>query len=213
MEPLTTLCVGSLDALVTMLSGVAGDFAQGTDVVVVPTAAAFTGPAEAAWSVATMLAPLDLRVEALMVADRAASAEAYFAQRIRDADLVVLCDGSPLHARTVWRDTPVGEAIDHAGRLVAVGAVATVIGDLMIDPRGGAPTTGLGYRAGLVIAVASSDEQLTRTRDLLGDDQELCVLGHEDAIGFDRERWRVVLGAPVVTRGREIVELGLGDRH
>ena len=195
MEPLTTLCVGSLDALVTMLSGVAGDFAQGTDVVVVPTAAAFTGPAEAAWSVATMLAPLDLRVEALMVADRAASAEAYFAQRI------------------VWRDTPVGEAIAHAGRLVAVGAVATVIGDLMIDPRGGAPTTGLGYRAGLVIAVASSDEQLTRTRDLLGDDQELCVLGHEDAIGFDRERWRVVLGAPVVTRGREIVELGLGDRH
>jgi hypothetical protein len=77
----------------------------------------------------------------------------------------------------------------------------------MIDPRGGAPTTGLGYRSGLVVATSASDEQLGRTRTLLGLDQTLCVLGNGDAVRHDAHGWRVVLGAPVVTRGHDVVEL------
>ena len=35
-----------------------------------------------------------------MITDRSSSDEPYFAQRIRGADLVVLADGSPLHAKS-----------------------------------------------------------------------------------------------------------------
>ena len=203
-----TMAVGSLRALVAV-TGADGAMAieAGADVVIVPTASAFTGLAEAAWALAEALAPLDARVEALMVADRASAGEPHFVRRLGEADVVVLCDGSALHARTVWRATPVGEAIGSARRVVAIGSVTTVVGDPMIDPRGGAPTTGLGYRAGLVIATSTNDEQMERTRSLLGTDHTLCVLGSDDAIAHERGRWRVVLGAPVVTRGHDVVEL------
>jgi len=82
-----------------------------------------------------------------MVVDRVSAGENHFATRIVEASLVVLCDGSALHARSVWRDTPVGEALARARSLVAVGASASVLGEVMIDPRGGAPTTGLGLSA------------------------------------------------------------------
>ena len=86
-----------------------------------------------------------------MVSDRAATKDQYYVDRLVDADLVVLCDGSALHARSVWRDNAFGEAINAASTLVAVGAVASVLGEVMIDPRGGAPTTGLGYRMGAAL--------------------------------------------------------------
>jgi cyanophycinase-like exopeptidase len=207
MEVLT-LAVGSLDTLVAA-TGVGGviELSADADVVIVPTASAFSGLAEAAWAIAEALANLEVRVEALMVADRTSSGEPHFVQRLHDAELVVLCDGSPLHARAVWRETPVGEAINAARRVVAIGSVATVVGDQMIDPRGGAPTTGLGYRTGLVITTPMSDEQTSRTRTLVGPDHLLCVVGHDDAVGHDEHGWRVVLGAPVVTRGHDVVAL------
>ena len=103
--------------------------------------------------------------------DRTSSDEPYFATRIREADLVVLSDGSPLHAKSVWHASLVGEAIRDAMCVVAIGSVASVLGDVMIDPRGGAPTTGLGYRDGPVLSVGASEEQLHRTRTLLGVDR------------------------------------------
>ncbi|MFZ1062135.1 MAG: hypothetical protein WAN30_01535 [Acidimicrobiales bacterium] len=177
---------------------------SGIDVVVVPTAAAFTGAAHAALEVASSLEGLDLQLEALMVVDRASAGEAYFAQRIGDASLVVLCDGAALHARSVWRDTLVGEALAHARRLVGVGAAASVLGEVMIDPRGGAPTTGLGLRAGVAFSAPASAEQLARTRTLLGEDTALVVLGPRGVLVADDDAWRVVVGDDVVvTRGSE----------
>ena len=203
-----TLAVGSLNALFEVTRpGAAMALDADADVVVVPTASVFTGAPEAAWAVAQVLAPLDVRVEALMVADRASADEPYFVQRLGEADLVVLCDGSALHARSVWRASPVGAAIASARRVVAIGSVATVVGDPMIDPRGGAPTTGLGYCNGLVVTTSADDEQLDRTRSLLGPLDTLCVLGDDDAILHDARGWRVVRGAPVVTRGHDVVEL------
>jgi len=69
----------------------------------------------------------------------------------------------------VWRANAFGDAINAAPLLVAIGAVASVLGDVMIDPRGGAPTTGLGYRIGAALCVPSSEDQMLRTRSLLGD--------------------------------------------
>jgi len=204
----TTLVVGSLEALREVLaSGGLVTLASGADVVIVPTAAAFTGITEAAIELSTVFDDIDVKVEALMIAERASCAEPYFAQRIGQADLVVLGDGSALHAMSVWRGTPVGDAIRDTHQLIAVGSCASVLGEVMIDPRGGAPTTGLGYREGLAIGVQASDDQLARTRALLGDEVTLAVLGPRGVVHFDGTKWSKASDDVIVTRAETEVAL------
>jgi hypothetical protein len=204
----STIVVGSLLALKEVAtSGELVRLASGADVVVVPTAAAFTGITEAAIELSSVFDDHDVNVEALMIAQRADCSEPFFAQRISQANLVVISDGSALHAMSVWRATPVGEAIRDATRLIAVGACASVLGEVMIDPRGGAPTTGLGYREGLAIGVQASDEQLSRTRALLGDEVTLAVLGPRGVVYFDGTKWSTASDDVVVTRGETVVAL------
>lgn len=181
---MVTVVAGSLAVLASTLDGL-----DATDVVVVPTAAAFTGAAEAAIAVAAALEGVAGRVEALMVTDRASAAEPYFAQRVAAATLVVLADGSPLHARSVWRDSPVGDALRAARDLAAVGAVATVLFGTMVDPRGGAPTIGLGWRTGPVVTVPSAPGQLARTRGLLEAGLALVVVGPTGALRGEGDDW------------------------
>jgi hypothetical protein len=204
----STFAVGSLLGLAALLA----DHETlrrpvNADVVIVPTAAAFTGITESAVAIAAELEGYDLRVEALMAGDRLALSDPYFARRISEADVVILGDGSPLHARSVWRATDVGVAIDASSTLVAIGSVATVLGDVMIDPRGGAPTTGLGYRSGAALCFAASDEQMARTRSLLAKDVALVTLGATGIVHHDDSGWRVVRGDVVVTRGRDPASL------
>jgi hypothetical protein len=203
----STLVVGSLAALRASLEGgFLGELAGG-DAVVVPTAAAFTGAAEATIGIADALEGTGLRLEGLMVTDRPSADEPHFARRVAEADLVILTDGSALHARTVWRATPFGEALRNARALVAIGSVATVLGDVMIDPRGGAPTTGLGYRPGIAICARESDDLLDRTRSLLKSDVTLAVIGPMGVLGHDGNLWRVVVDDVAVTRGQDYVNL------
>jgi len=202
----STFAVGSLDALGTLLRTGQLVLTDGADVVIVPTAAAFIGLTEAAVLTGAAFDKFDVRVEALMVADRAATTDTYLIERLANADVVVLCDGSALHARSVWRANGFGDAINAATTLVAVGAVASVLGDVMIDPRGGAPTTGLGFRGGAALCLPASDEQTTRTRDLLRD-VTLVVLGPTGIVHHDGAKWSVVGGDVVATRGHDVVEL------
>jgi hypothetical protein len=204
----TITAVGSLVALQEALRR-ADPIAlrDNADVVVVPTAAAFTGAEAAAIEVADVVEPYGVKVEALMNVARASSNEPYFGDRLRAADVVILSDGSSLHARSVWRESLVGEAIRDAHNVIALGAVASVLGDVMIDPRGGAPTNGLGFVSGLVLGVTESDEQLARTRTLLGDDAILAVLGQHGVVHFDGTKWRAVTSDVVTSRGGEFVEL------
>jgi hypothetical protein len=201
-----TYAVGSIDALRALLRDGPLELGADADVVVVPTAAAFTGILESALHTSAVFDDLDVRVEALMVGDRAASNDDYYVNRLRNADLVVLCDGSALHARSVWRANEFGNAINAASMLVAIGAVASALGDVMIDPRGGAPTTGLGYRSGAALSVPASDEQMSRTRSLLSD-VPLIVLSPSGVVRHDGEKWSVVAGEITVTRGHDDVAL------
>jgi hypothetical protein len=201
-----TYAVGSLDALRTLLRDGPLELAADADVVIVPTAAAFTGILEAALHTSAVFDDLDVSVEALMVSDRAATNDDYYANRLHKADLVVLCDGSALHARAVWRANDFGNAINAASTLVAIGEVASALGDVMIDPRGGAPTTGLGYRGGAALSVPASEEQMARTRSLLSD-VTLIVVSPSGVVRHDGEKWELVVGDVTVTRGHDVVEL------
>jgi hypothetical protein len=201
--------VGSNGALAELARGSSpARLAPGDDVVLVPTAAAFSGATEAAVRLAALLEPTGARVEALMVADRTSADEEYFARRVAEADWSVLVDGSPLHARTVWRGSALAGALAHCAGLVAVGATATVLGAHMIDPRGGAPTTGLGLVEGVVFTTPASDAQLARTRSLLGAEAALLLLDVEGAVGNFGEGWVRLSAAGVsATRGDEPCEL------
>ncbi|HUZ40771.1 MAG TPA: hypothetical protein VMU68_05190 [Acidimicrobiales bacterium] len=202
----STFALGSLDALRSMLRDGLLDVRSQADVVIVPTAAAFIGVTEAALLTGAAFDDVDARVEALMVGARAEANDRYCVDRLARAELVVLCDGSALHARSVWRDTDLGEAINAASKLVAIGEVASVLGEVMIDPRGGAPTTGLGYRNGAALCQPSSDDQMFRTRSLLND-VTLVTIGASGVVHHDGDQWTVVAGDVVVTRGHEVVEL------
>lgn len=202
----STYAVGSLDALRTLLGDGSLVLRDQADVVIIPTAAAFVGITEATLRTSDPFEDYDVRVEALMVGERAATNDPYLIGRLGRADVVVLADGSPLHARSVWRANAFGDAINGAATLVAIGAVSSVLGDVMIDPRGGAPTTGLGYRRGAALCLPSSDEQMSRTRSLLGDDVALFVIGPSGIVHHDGAEWRVIGGDVVVTRGHEVAE-------
>lgn len=195
----TTVLAGSLGAAAQWLAGVGS--ATESDLVLVTTAAAFTGATEAAVRAADALSPLGARVEALMVATRDDAADPYFARRVREADLVVALDGAALHARAVWRDTDLGRALEAAARLVALGDVASALFEVMIDPRGGAPTTGLGYRRGICVTTAASAERLARTRALLGEAATLVVLGPSGVVVGEDATWRAAAGDVEVTVG------------
>jgi len=158
------------------------------DIVILPTAAAFTGLAESAIAIVDALG--SQRPEALLIGDRDGAQMEHFAQRIREAAAVVITDGSPLHFRTTIRDTIVHEALTTAQMLVSVGSIGTVLGATMIDPRGGAPTTGLGVFDDCVVAVSSPT--LQRSRELLGGSETLREITPSSAWTRLDDVWREI---------------------
>jgi len=162
------------------------------DVVLLPTAAAYGDPAGQAIALSEHFDADECRVEALMVLDAASANDPYFAQRVRDCDLAVLGDGAALHLRSVLRHSLLLDALRECRALVGIGAAATALGATMIDPRGGAPTTGLGLFDEFVVTTLTSEAQLERTKELLGEHELLAVLGGDGALARSDQRWRVV---------------------
>ena len=194
--------MGSLDALDEALDRTVS---SPSSVCVLATAAAFRGVDEALEEVRGRLISRGATVHAIPGVDRASANDGDTVARVASSDVVVLLDGAPLHARSVWRNSPLVAALA-ASTLVCVGATGSVLGATMIDPRGGAPTTGLGLFSDVVVGVAVSVEQSARTRLLVGD-QTLVELGRGTVVEYDGH-WNVVDGRDlVVTRDGASVEL------
>src|SRR5690606_28400027 len=87
-------------------------------------------------------------VRSLPVLTRADALQPDMVTPVREASMLYLAGGSPMHLRSVLKDSPVWEAIVDAwqgGTVVAGSAAgAMVLCDPMVDPRGGALTLGLG---------------------------------------------------------------------
>lgn len=132
-----------------------GKLAGTTEVLVVPTAAAYEDPRRAVDEARKVLEAPGLSVSALPVTSRPDAEMEDFADRARASRFLYLMDGSPLHLRSVLKGSRVWAAIVEAwnagATLVASGAGAMVLGDPMVDPRGGAYTVGLGLVANLAI--------------------------------------------------------------
>ncbi len=193
--------VGSLGALAD--APAVGFLRAGDLVCVLATAAAYSGAERAFAEVRATLADCPATLELLEAGDRRACDDAAGAARVSAADLVVAVDGAALHARALWRATAIGARLGERP-LVAVGSVGSVLGVTMIDPRGGAPTTGLGLFDDVVVCAQAPEELARRTRTLVDPHLTLVEMGPTSILTWRDGRWRVVrLGDAVVTRGGE----------
>jgi cyanophycinase len=119
-----------------------------TEVLVVPTAAAYEHPARLTEAAERWFADLDATVRPLPVLTRADALDDANAAPAAAARCIYLAGGSPMHLRSVLKDSPVWDAMVHAWQggasLAGSSAGAMVLCDPMVDPRGGALTLGLG---------------------------------------------------------------------
>jgi cyanophycinase len=125
------------------------------------------------------------------------------------ARLLYLTGTSPMHMRSVLKDTPMLDAICsswHAGAaLVGSGAGADVLCDPMVDTRGGAFTVGLGVIPRLAVIARSnlwSPDKVHRTVEMVPRDVVLVELPERTAVILDSSAgWRAAgVGVPVVHR-------------
>src|SRR5205807_2104927 len=120
----------------------------GNEVLVLPTAAAYEHPERAVEWASRYFEGLGARVRGLMVLRRPDAEDPSNAAAVADARFVYLGGGSPLHLRSVLKDSKLWDALVSAWQNGAVvagsSAGAMVLGDPMVDPRGGAFTLGLG---------------------------------------------------------------------
>lgn len=124
------------------------DLLGGADeVLVLPSALAYEQPGHAVERARTWFAELGAGVRVLDVYRRADALEPGPAQAAAEARFVYLAGGSPMHLRSVLKDTPLLEALVEAWRggctVAAAGEAASVLCSHMVDSRGGAFTVGL----------------------------------------------------------------------
>ena len=120
----------------------------GTDVLVLPTAAAYEHPDRAVDHARQWFETFGGKVQSLDVLRRADAESEANATAVRGARFIYLSGGSPMHLRSVLKDSPVWNALVEAWEggaiLAGASAGAMVLCDPMVDPRGGAFTLGLG---------------------------------------------------------------------
>ena len=125
------------------------------EVLVLPTAAAYEHPERAVETAREWFAGLGGKVRGLMVLARPDAEDEANVSAIRDARFIYLSGGSPLHLRSVLKDSAAWDALCQAweGGAVLAGssAGAMALCDPMVDPRGGAFTLGLGLLAQVAV--------------------------------------------------------------
>jgi cyanophycinase len=175
--------------------------AAGSDVLVLPTAAAFEHPQRSVDTAAAYFEPLGGKVRGLMVLGRGDAEDPANVKAVRSSAFTYIGGGSPLHLRSVLKGSSLWEALLEAWRegavLAASSAGAMVLCDPMVDPRGGAYTVGLGLVANLSVLPhnATAPTHLKeRTQELRPDgavlagvDEQTALLrspdGHWSAVG------------------------------
>jgi cyanophycinase len=172
----------------------------GGEVIVLPTAAAFERPERALETAARYFGGLGGRVRPLRVLVRSDAMNPSFAEELSGARFVYLGGGSPLHLRSVLKGSVVWEALWQAWQegatIAGSSAGAMVLGDPMIDPRGGALTLGLGLVERLAVLPHADElpaERVKRTIELASGDVRVASIPERTALVREPDgTWRVV---------------------
>ncbi len=206
-QPFTSGCTFDADLL---------EASGGTEVLVLPTAAAYEHPERVVEAAAAHFEALGGHAAGLDVLARPDALDPEAAERVRAARFVYLAGHSPLHLRSVLKDTPVWDALvaawEDGAVLAAADAAARVLCDPMVVPRGGAFTVGMGLLPDLAVIPHHdhwSEDKAHRT--LLLAPADLLVVGIDDATALVRRgdgRWTVEgAGGVTVFRDRQEVDL------
>ena len=143
----------------------------GTDVLVLPTAAAFEHPDRLIERASAWFAPIGGTVVCCPVLNRRDAEDPALVAMIRDARFIYLAGESPMHLLGVLKETQAWVAIEGAWRngavLAAASDAAMVLGDPMVDPRGGAFTIGLALIDDLAVLPHADTWPLARTKRTL----------------------------------------------
>ena len=177
--------------------------ASGADeVLVLPTAAAYEHPGRAVEWAERYFAGLGAKARGLMVLARPDAEDEANVAALRDARFVYLSGGSPLHLRSVLKDTPAWDALcqawDAGAVLAGSSAGAMALCDPMVDPRGGAFTLGLGLLAQVAIIPHHdtwSPEKAKRTITLAPAGLPVVAIDEQTALVRGREGGWTVGGA------------------
>jgi cyanophycinase len=163
--------------------------ADNAEVLVLPTAAAYEHPERAVETAERWFAGFGGRVRGLMVIHRTEAEDPANAAAVRESRFIYLGGGSPMHLRSVLKDSPVWEALVaawHDGAVLAgSSAGAMVLCDPMVDPRGGAFTLGLALVAQVAIIPHHdtwSREKAKRTIDLAPPGLPLVAIDEQTAV-------------------------------
>lgn len=161
----------------------------GTEVVVLPTAAAYEHPERAVEFAARWFDGLGATVRGLPVLRRPDAEDETYVKAIAEARFIYLGGGSPLHLRSVLKSSSLWHALLAAWQggavLAASSAGAMVLTDPMVDPRGGAFTLGLGLVGQLAViphADSWSHEKSHRTITLAPADLPVVAIDERTAI-------------------------------
>lgn len=206
-----------------------GEFAEGctfdaglleasgaTEVLVVPTAAAYEHPQRLVERAASWFDQLGVPARGVDLLARPDASDEAIVADLAASRFTYLVGGSPLHLRGVLKDSPAWEALTSAwqggGVLAASSAGAMVLCDPMVDPRGGAFTLGLGLLPGLSVIPAHdhwSEDAAHRTRKMSPPQLVLAGIDERTALIRDPDgTWRVEgAGEVVVFVGGEPADL------
>ncbi|MFN2506170.1 MAG: Type 1 glutamine amidotransferase-like domain-containing protein [Acidimicrobiales bacterium] len=164
------------------------------EVLVLPTAAAYEHPERAVEGAQSYFEDLGTKARGLMVLRRADANDEANAAAVRESRFIYLAGGSPMHLRSVLKDSSVWDALVAAWNdgavLAGSSAGAMVLCDPMVDPRGGAFTLGLALVAQVAVIPHHdtwSPEKARRTIKLappglpvVAIDEQTALLRHPD---------------------------------
>ena len=148
------------------------ELAGSTEVLVLATADAFEHPERAVARAVDWFAGLGATARGLDVLRRPDALVPEHVATVRDSRLMYLVGDSPMHLRSVLKDTPLWDALVAAvgdGAVVAAsGPAAMALCDPMTDPRGGAFTLGLGLARPLAVVPGAECWSHARLHRTLG---------------------------------------------
>ena len=176
------------------------ELADSHEVVVLPTAAAYEMPERAVKNAQSHFSRLGAVVKGVMVLNRQDAMNKRYADEVAEAQFIYLSGGSPLHLRSVLKDSLVYGAMLYAYKRGAVlagsSAGGMVLTDPMADPRGGAFTVGLGLISSLAFVPhfesypsERKDRTLrlaTKSVGILGVTEGCCVMRLQDGTFTER---------------------------
>ncbi len=176
------------------------------EVVVIPTAAAFERPELVLDAARGYFETFGATVRSVDVLHRREAEDDEPARIVADAHFLYLTSGSPMHLRSVLKDSKLYAAIveAHLGGavLAASGAGGRVLCDPMVDPRGGAYTVGLGLVNGVAFLPfrdTAPAHLIERSIELLPAEAVLAAVDERTAMIRDAlGTWRVA-GAGTVS--------------